>query len=121
MRWAVRILGGVVFALLVLAGGAYLWLRTSLPELDGRIALPGVAAEIRIERDEHGVPVVAAASDADGAFALGFLHAQDRLFQMDLQRRAGAGRLSEVLGGQALNSDRTMRTFGLYRLAAAQV
>jgi penicillin amidase len=120
MKWLLRILGGLVVAVLLLAGGGWLWLRTSLPELEGRLALPGLAAEVRIERDAAGIPTITAASEPDAAFALGFLHAQDRLFQMDFQRRVGAGRLSEVLGAQALGTDRTMRVLGFYRLAEAQ-
>jgi penicillin amidase len=121
LRWVGRILGGLVLALLILGAGGYFWLRSSLPELDGRLVLPGLAGEVRVDRDEHGVPSITAASDADAAFALGFLHAQDRLFQMDMQRRLGAGRLSEVLGAATVGADRTMRIFGFYRLAEAQV
>src|SRR5262249_4068608 len=66
-----------------------------------------------------GVVTIRAASEADAAFALGFVHAQDRLFQMDLTRRLGAGRLSEVVGSAALPTDEFMRRIGLYRVAEA--
>src|SRR5262245_6865548 len=66
-------------------------------------------------------PSILAGSRHDLYMALGFVHAQDRLFQMDIQRRLGAGRLSEVTGNTALPSDRFMRTLGLYRHAAASV
>jgi len=82
--------------------GIYLGLRSSLPQEDGRLALPGLGAEVRITRDEHGIPTIAAANDQDAAFALGFVHAQDRLFQMDAMRRYGAGRLSEWFGAATL-------------------
>lgn len=120
MRWLRRILVVLVVLPLVLAGGVYLWLRTSLPQTSGRLVLAGPSAEIRIARDAAGVPHIAAANDRDATFALGFVHAQDRLFQMDMMRRLGAGRLSEILGAPALGTDRTMRTLGLYRAAERQ-
>ncbi|HEX9491054.1 MAG TPA: penicillin acylase family protein [Stellaceae bacterium] len=100
--------------------GAFLWLRSSLPQEEGRLVLPGLGAEARISRDEHGIPTIAAASDRDAAFALGFVHAQDRLFQMDTMRRYGAGRLSEWFGPTTLRADRFTRTLGLYRAAERQ-
>jgi penicillin amidase len=116
-----RIFIGVALALIVLAGGAYLYLRSSLPQLDGTIAVSGIGHAVRIERDADGVPLISAANDEDAAFGLGFVHAQDRLFQMELQRRYGAGRLSEVLGTDALPTDRQMRVLGLYRSAEAEI
>src|SRR5260221_6380299 len=87
MRWLRRIVLVVILVPLVLAGGAYLWLRNSLPQTSGTIALVGPTAEIRITRDDSGVPHIAAANDRDASFALGFVHAQDRLFQMDMMQR----------------------------------
>ena len=100
--------------------GAYLWLRSSLPQEEGRLVLPGLVAEARISRDGHGIPTITAASDRDAAFALGFVHAQDRLFQMDTMRRYGAGRLSEWFGAATLRADRFTRTLGIYRAAEQQ-
>jgi len=100
--------------------GGFLWLRSSLPQEEGRLVLPGLVAEARITRDEHGIPTIAATSDRDAAFALGFVHAQDRLFQMDTMRRYGAGRLSEWFGAATLRADRFTRTLGLYRAAEQQ-
>ena len=102
---------------LIAIAGALLWLRSSLPLSEGKLAVDGLDAEISIARDAHGIPTIRAASDHDAAFALGFVHAQDRLFQMDLMRRAGAGRLSEWFGAKTLGVDRFMRTIGLYRAA----
>jgi penicillin amidase len=121
MRWLRWILWILIVMPLMLASGAYLWLRTSLPQTTGTLVLDGPAAEIRITRDTAGVPHIAAASDRDASFALGFVHAQDRLFQMDMMRRLGAGRLSELLGDAAFGTDRTMRTLGLYRAAESQL
>src|SRR5260370_36927292 len=117
MRWLRRIVLVVILVPLALAGGAYLWLRNSLPQTSGTIALVGPTAEIRITRDDSGVPHIAAANDRDASFALGFVHAQDRLFQMDMMRRLGAGRLAQLLGGGAVRTDPTMRTLGLYPAA----
>jgi penicillin G amidase len=100
--------------------GGFLWLRSSLPQEDGRLVLTGLGGEVRISRDEHGIPTIAASSERDAAFALGFAHAQDRLFQMDTMRRFGAGRLSEWFGPATLRADRFSRTLGLYRAAERQ-
>lgn len=121
MRRLIRILGGFVLVLLVLALGGWLWLRTSLPQVEGRVTLAGLGARVEIARDVHGVPHIRAGSDRDAFFALGFVHAQDRLWQMDFQRRFTAGRLSEVLGRRTLASDRFMRTLGIYHLAEGSV
>lgn len=94
-------------ALLLLVG--WLALRASLPELDGTQVLAGLGAEVRIERDAQGVPVLRGADRADVARATGFVHAQDRFFQMDLTRRAAAGELAALLGPALLDSDRRLR------------
>src|SRR5438874_1698103 len=116
-----RLIGGVLLLICVTIGGAGLFLLSSLPQLDGRIAVHGTIGEVRIARDADGVPLITAATDEDVAFGLGFAHAQDRLFQMELQRRYGAGRLAEIFGSQALATDRQMRVLGLYRAAEAEI
>jgi penicillin amidase len=115
-----RILLGLLLLIVVVIGGGVLWLRTSLPDTDGRIVLAGLGAPVQIKRDTHGIPTIVAQSDRDAAFALGFVHAQDRLFQMDVMRHYGAGRLSEWLGSATLPVDRFTRTLGLYGLAERQ-
>ena len=72
-------------------------------------------------RDRHGIPHIFAASLEDAHFALGFVHAQDRLWQMEMNRRIGSGRLAEILGAGALEADRFMRTLGLRRVAEANL
>ena len=116
-----RIFGGLFALLLVLGGGLYLYLLSSLPQADGSLVVRGPKAEIRIERDRAGVPLINAQDDEDAAFGLGFVHAQDRLFQMELQRRYGAGRLAEIFGQEAVTIDRQMRVLGLYRAAEAEI
>lgn len=120
-RWLVRLLVWPVIAIVAAGGLGYAWLRTSLPQTSGRLELAGLHQEVSVFRDRDGVPHIFAADDDDAYFALGFVHAQDRLFQMDFQRRIGAGRLAEVLGARVLGIDRTMRTLGLYRAAEASV
>src|SRR6476646_1008642 len=120
-----RALGAVLFLAIVIVGvvvgGCALYLLSSWPQLDGRIAVDGPTHSINIARDADGVPLIEAATDEDAAFGLGFAHAQDRLFQMELQRRYGAGRLAEIFGEKAIASDRMMRVLGLYRAAEAEI
>jgi penicillin amidase len=116
-----RVLTGLSALLIVLGVGFYLYLRSALPQTDGRIVVSGPKAEIRIERDADGVPLITAWDDEDVAFGLGFVHAQERLFQMELQRRYGAGRLAEIFGQQAVATDRQMRVLGLYRAAESAI
>jgi penicillin amidase len=121
LRALARTLAGLLIVLLAGAAIGYAWLRTSLPQTRGRLVLHGLHQEVSIWRDRDGVPHIFADDDEDAYLALGFVHAQDRLFQMDFQRRLGAGRLAEVVGENALGIDRTMRTLGLYRAAEASL
>jgi penicillin amidase len=113
MRRGLRI---AAVAFLFLAGvavlaalAAWLTLRASLPALDGRAPGSGVSAGVRVDRDADGVPSITAQNRGDLAFALGYLHAQDRFFQMDLLRRAAAGELAALLGPALLPVDRHLR------------
>ena len=104
---------------LLIAAGLYAGyeLRASLPVLDGSRVLPGLGAPVSIARDALGVPTVAGASREDVARGLGFLHAQDRFFQMDLQRRQPAGELSALVGPRALDADEQARMHRLRDVA----
>ena len=116
--WVLR---GVILVLL-LAGTALaagFWaLRSSLPDLEARYAAVGLDSSIEILRGAFGVPHIFAGTAADAYFGLGYAHAQDRLWQLEVQRRVGAGRLSEVLGTATLDLDKFFRTLGLARAAA---
>ncbi len=116
-RWIRRGAGLLCLILLLGAGGGYLWLRTSLPQLDGVLTVPGLDAPVAVLRDPNAIPHIRAESANDAYVALGFVHAQDRLWQMETTRRAGAGRLSEIFGERTIGLDRFMRTLGLFRLA----
>src|SRR4051812_30014934 len=113
------ILAGFLILLLLVLGGGFLYLRSSLPQVEGRVTVQGIGAPVTIARDADGVPLITARDDADAAFGLGFAHAQDRLFQMETMRRYGAGRLAEIFGTQVVGIDTQMRILGLYRLAEA--
>ncbi|MGK0619104.1 penicillin acylase family protein [Meiothermus cerbereus] len=113
-----RLLLVVVGLVLVLAVGGWFWLRgATLPQHQGRLALKGLSAPVEMSRTAQGVLHIKAQADTDAFFALGVAHAQDRLWQMEFQRRVGAGRLSEVIGKATLDQDRFLRTWGFYRAA----
>jgi penicillin amidase len=101
----------VLLLVLALAAVGWAWWQVgrSLPQQDGAVALAGLSAEVVIERDALGVPTLRAASRIDLARALGFVHAQERFFQMDLARRRAAGELSELFGRAAVSTDRPAR------------
>jgi penicillin G amidase len=108
-----------VFIIIVIAGliiGYYLVTR-SFPEVSGTVSVQGLSQEVKVHRDTYGVPHISAQSEYDAFFAVGYIHAQDRLWQMDVTRRAGTGRLSEALGAPALKTDKMFRTLGLWRHA----
>ena len=108
-RWITRA-ALVAFALVLLATlAAWLALRASLPALDGEQAVPGLAAPATVSRDAIGVVTIDAGSEADAYRALGWVHAQERYFEMDLMRRTAAGELSELFGPMALDVDRAAR------------
>ncbi len=125
MRRLLRWLGwggfGLVSLALLAAVGGYWWLLQSLPKLEGEIVVEGLDDPVTILRDQHGIPHIEANSLEEAIFAQGFAHAQDRLWQMEFQRRVGAGRLAEIVGAQALPTDRFMRLLGFYRLAEASL
>jgi penicillin amidase len=116
-RWALRSAQALVGLAVLAFGLGRCWLRRSLPEVVGAITVPGIDRPVRVTRDAHGVPVIEADSEEDLFFGLGYVHAQDRFFQMELQRRAGQGRLSELAGGSQVETDTFLRRLGVYRLA----
>jgi penicillin amidase len=109
VRFAGLALGGIALLALLSAAGAAgygAWvLEASRPQLTGSVRLTGLAAPVSVVRDAAGVPTIVAANREDLARALGFLHGQERFFEMDLLRRAGAGELSALVGPAALNID----------------
>lgn len=119
MRLLRYLAGALALVLLLVAGVLYIVLRSSLPPLDGVIRAAALRAPVRITRDARGVPTLTAANRADLAFATGFVHAQDRFFEMDLSRRLAAGELSELFGAVALEQDQRARLFRFRAVARA--
>lgn len=107
--WTLRGIGALLALVLLAALAILLFLRGSLAQLDGERRVAGLAGEVRVERDAGGVPMISGASRLDVAYATGFVHGQERFFQMDLLRRTAAGELAELFGAQALPTDRTHR------------
>src|ERR1035438_4493375 len=118
---ALRILYYAICALLVIllvaVWGLYWFARLPLPQLDGSVSVPGISSKVHVVRDEHGVPTIEAATLEDLFFAQGYVTAQDRLWQMDVMRRAAAGELSEIIGEDTLKMDREQRILGLRAVA----
>src|SRR5690349_2955310 len=121
LRWLRRGLLGLGAALLLLLLGAAGLLWWSLPAQEASLRLPGLSAPVEITLDRHGIPHIAAATERDAAMALGWLHARDRMFQMELMRRGAQGRLAELAGPALLRNDRFTRTLGLARRAEADL
>ena len=107
----------IILVMLAVGAVGYYLVTRSFPKISGTISVQGLTHEVKVYRDEYGVPHISAQSEYDAFFAVGYTHAQDRLWQMDLMRRAGSGRLSEVLGEPALKIDKMFRTLGLWRHA----
>ena len=117
VRRALCLAAALAGLVLMAAAGGALWIRIelgrSLPRLDGEIALPGLAAPVRVERDHLGVPTIRGENRLDVARATGFVHGQDRFFQMDLLRRRAGGELAELVGraGSALDRRNRLHRF----------
>ena len=109
----------LLVVLVAAAGGALWYVRAVEPQVAGTVTLPGFERPVQVVRDREGVPHIFAASEADAIAALGFVHAQDRLWQMEMNRRIANGRLSEVVGAPGLETDRFLRTIGIRRAAEA--
>jgi penicillin amidase len=114
LKWALVL----VIAIVVLTAGAIAFLfYRAMPDYAGAAHIAGLSGEVRVYRDLHGVPHIFAPSFNDSARALGYIHASERLYQMEIQRRAGQGRLAEIAGADLVGVDKFIRTLGFYRLA----
>lgn len=122
----VKLAAALTLALAVFVAGAFFQMRGALPPYAGHFDAKGLKAPVEILRDKNAVPHIIAGSIEDAAFGLGFVHAQDRFWQMELMRRLAQGRLSELLppaivGPSIVDVDRTMRGLGVYRHASDSV
>lgn len=114
MRFSVKVVIATFCATVVCAAGFATWhVRSKLPMRDGNITLQNLSAQVNVAYDERGVPHIDAQSEADMYRALGYVHAQDRLFQMEILRRLSQGELAEILGPKLLDTDKLFRTLGI--------
>ncbi len=120
-RWGLRLMAGALVLLVLAAFLCWRFARSGMPWREGVRRISGLEAPVTVRFDTHGVPQVEASSLADLAFAIGFLHANDRMLQLELGRRAGAGRLAEVLGSSMVEFDTRLRRLGLRRAAERSV
>jgi len=120
MKGLKRSLVGLLLLLLAALAAAALYAWRATPVHAGEAKVTGLDAAVTIERDANGIPTIRATSMADAAFALGFAHAQDRLWQLETHKRIGSGRLAEAFGPAALDNDRFLRALGVKRAAEAQ-
>src|SRR5690606_8287813 len=121
VRWVVRVTAALAAVALLLVLLAWWALRGSLPQLDGDAALGGLGASATVSRDVLGVVTVDAADGLDAARALGYVHGQERWFEMDLMRRSPAGELSALVGPAALEVDRRHRVHRMRARARAAI
>ncbi len=119
MKILKRILIGIAAVILLVILAVTIYLQTQKPKYSGEVTLQGLKNEVDIHYDDYGVPHIVAQNAEDAYFALGYAHAQDRLFQMEMLRRAAAGRLSEVLGPDLIKVDKLFRTLGINEFAKA--
>jgi penicillin amidase len=120
-RWLLRALTGLIVLGVVAGFLTYYVLSRSLPDYNEGFALPGLSAPVEIVRNNANVPHIFGKSEADVFYALGFAHAQDRLWQMTMLRRTAQGRLSEIFGARTVKIDELLRRLDLYTLAQASV
>ena len=115
----VRFIFIAVPLIIVAAGAGYLWLARSLPPSSGTMKLSGLSDAVTIARDQNGVPHISGATIEDVFAGLGFVHAQDRQWQMEVVRVAAQGRLSELFGEPTVDSDIWLRSMGFYEASKA--
>lgn len=114
MHIALKIVSATLAATLIAAGGAAVWhIRSKLPVREGQLQLKQLSAAVTVDYDERGVPHIRAQNEIDMYRALGYVHAQDRLFQMEMVRRLAQGELAEILGAKLLDTDKLFRTLGI--------
>lgn len=107
----------IIGIILILAIIAFIYLKSIAPTYEGDVTIAGINSEVEVKYDNYGIPHIYAQNDKDCYRALGYVHAQDRLFQMEMIRRLSSGRLSEILGETMIDADKYFRTLGIRRMA----
>ncbi len=121
LKWLARAVTVIVVLGLAL-GGVVVWnVRASFPQLSGELKVAGLAGKVTVYRDKNGIPHIYADSSEDLLLAQGYVHAQDRFFEMDFRRHLTAGRLSEMFGSSTLVEDKVIRTMGWRRVAEQEL
>jgi penicillin G amidase len=120
-RWATYVAVALVLVVVAVLVAGVVVVRKSFPQTEGEIRVPGLGAEVEVLRDAQGVPQIYADTAQDLFYAQGFVQAQDRFYEMDVRRHITAGRLSEMLGEDALDTDKFIRTMGWRRVAEEEL
>ena len=110
LKLILKILAAIVVIIAIILGGI---IYSSKPKYSGEITLEGALEEVEVIYDEFGVPHIYAKNEHDAYLTLGYVHAQDRLFQMEIMRRVGGGRLAEILGPNLIETDKFFKTIGI--------
>ncbi|GAA0949941.1 penicillin acylase family protein [Nonomuraea longicatena] len=121
VRWSARVLTVLVALVAVLAAVVVVIVRQSFPQVEGELQVPGLSGNVEIYRDKAGIPQIYADRAADLFLAQGYVHAQDRFWEMDFRRHVTAGRLSEMFGASTLDNDKAIRTMGWRRVAEQEL
>jgi penicillin amidase len=117
IKWLVRILSALVCLAIAASISLWIYLRSTVPDWSGKIEINSLIEPVHIIRDHYGIPHVYAENEEDIYFAAGFIHAQERFFQMDVSRRYAGGRLAELIGRKSVTSDRKMKNLQLPGIA----
>ncbi|HPG61466.1 MAG TPA: penicillin acylase family protein [Casimicrobium sp.] len=121
MRWIKRVVAGLLALVLIVCGAVAIYAWRSVPTDSASFALAAKLSEATITLDTDGIPLIEAKSERDLAFSVGFMHARDRLWQLEVNRRIGRGELAEILGPKALDTDKFLRTVGVHHAATRQL
>ncbi len=118
MKKILKRLGLTLLTLIIFSGlFLFFYLKSTAPQYSGTVKIGRLLEEVEVFYDTYGIPHIYAQNAEDAYFALGYVHAQDRLFQMELIRRAGSGRLSEIFGAKTIETDKFFRTIGIRKAA----
>jgi penicillin amidase len=115
------VIAGIVVLALIATGIVVFTIQRSFPQLDGEVAVAGITADVTVQRDVLGIPTITADTSDDLFFAQGYVHAQDRFWEMDFRRHVTGGRLSELFGESQLSTDKFLRTLGWRDIAEQEV
>ena len=117
MKFIKRFLLALIIIVFLIASGVYFWLKSTAPDYSGDIDIKGLHQPVNVTFDKFGVPHIDAKDAHDAYLALGYIQAQERLFQMEMIRRVAGGRLSEILGKDLVKTDKKLRNLRLYQMA----